>query len=256
MAHVVTLPNGHDISHVNSPETALLYRNIVAEKCYLRYGVTLSRGDTVFDVGANIGMATMSFHWSATDVRVYAFEPAPGPFHALSENMTRHRVAGAAFPIALGAKGGSSVFTYYPNSTIRSGLLADAETEKRLTRTFLQRSGLGDNDIVELLETAQETQTFECPVSTLSTQISELEVATIDLLKVDAEKSEIDVLRGIDETDWPKIRQVVAEVHDLNGALATAKEILHEHGFEVIQSQDRLLAGTEIYMLHSFRTDG
>ena len=46
---------------------------------------------------------------------------------------------------------------------------------------------------------------FACQLKTLSEVIRESQVERIDLLKVDVEKSELDVLAGIDEDDWPKI---------------------------------------------------
>jgi len=39
-------------------------------------------------------------------------------------------------------------------------------------------------------------------------------VEQIDLLKIDAEKAELDIINGIDDHDWPKIKQIVLEIHD------------------------------------------
>lgn len=49
---------------------------------------------------------------------------------------------------------------------------------------------------------------FLCSVVPLSLAIQRLEIAAVDLLKVDVEGDELAVLHGIDDHDWPKIRQV------------------------------------------------
>ena len=51
-----TLPNGLRIAFVSRPDVSFLYREIFSDPCcYLRGGVACSAGDTVVDVGANIG---------------------------------------------------------------------------------------------------------------------------------------------------------------------------------------------------------
>ena len=53
----------------------------------------------------------------------------------------------------------------------------------------------------------------------------------IDLLKIDVEGDEIEVLNSIGEANWPLIRQIVVEVHDINERLATAVNLLTVHGY-------------------------
>ena len=49
------LPNGLQIRYVSRRDVAFLYREIYQEQNYLR-GLSLSKGDTVLDIGANIGL--------------------------------------------------------------------------------------------------------------------------------------------------------------------------------------------------------
>ncbi len=56
-----------------------------------------------------------------------------------------------------------------------------------------------------------------CRLRTLSEVIESEGVTRIDLLKVDVEGAEAAVLDGCAEKDWPRIRQVVVEVHDADG---------------------------------------
>jgi phthiocerol/phenolphthiocerol synthesis type-I polyketide synthase E len=71
----------------------------------------------------------------------------------------------------------------------------------------------------------------------MSSLIKEHSVQKIDLLKVDVEKAEWDVLMGIDEEDWPKIQQVVVEVHDLDGRVDAVHRLLQDKGFTKIGRQ-------------------
>ena len=54
----------------------------------------------------------------------------------------------------------------------------------------------------------------------------------VGLLKLDVEGSEVEVLRGIEEEDWPRLQQVVVETH--SGALHEATRRLLEARFEVV----------------------
>ena len=77
----------------------------------------------------------------------------------------------------------------------------------------------------------------------------------VDLLKVDVERAELAVLRGISDSDWPKIRQIVLEVHDIDGRLAEVKRLLTEHaGFHVTAvEQDRNLRGSTLFNIYAVR---
>ena len=52
-----------------------------------------------------------------------------------------------------------------------------------------------------------------CELRTLSEFLRSTDRA-VDLLKIDAEQSEQQILAGLAEEDWPKIRQIVVEVHE------------------------------------------
>jgi len=247
------LPDGDLVAHVNSGETGMLYRDIFIENCYLRHGIELSAGDVVLDVGANIGMATMYFHRQAPGITVHGFEPAPEPFEALEWNMERHRIQGAAHRVALSDKPGIAEFVYYPRTTVMSGLHADASADSKLTRDFLHNSGFDDEDIEEMLDGKYAADVIQTQISTLSEQIAELGIETIGLLKLDVEKSELDVLRGLDERDWPRIRQMVMEVHGAEGRLERITTMLEDRGFRTVVVQDELLEGTQIFELFAVR---
>jgi acyl carrier protein len=72
-------------------------------------------------------------------------------------------------------------------------------------------------------------------------------------LKIDVEKSELSVLNGIDAADWPKIQQVIIEVHDDDGRLAEIMAMLEARGFHVVSDQDESLAATGLYSVYAVR---
>jgi 31-O-methyltransferase len=249
------LPNGLTVAHVSAGETALLYRDIFAERCYMQHGIQLTPGNTVFDVGANIGMSALFFHTECPDLVFHAFEPAPVPFTALTANIETHGIRAIATQCALSDHSGAARMTYYPDSTVMSGFHADPAAEAALTRNFLLHSGFEEEDVDDMLEGRHAAAEIECEVRTLSQVIAERGITTIDLLKVDVEKSELEVMRGLDESDWPKVKQIVAEVHDLEGALKDFTSLLEDHGFAVALEQDELLQGTEVYEAFAVRKD-
>jgi hypothetical protein len=96
--------------------------------------------------------------------------------------------------------------------------------------------------------------TARCEMRTLSEVISEYGVDRIDLLKVDVEKAELDVLNGIDGKDWPKIRQVVVEVHDLDRRVETTRKLLIAAGLRSVSvEQPPTLKDTNIFTVFATR---
>ncbi len=74
------------------------------------------------------------------------------------------------------------------------------------------------------------------------------------MLKVDVERSELDVLLGIEEQDWQKIKQVVLEVHDLDGRVKKVTDLLMQHGFNKITvEQQNLLKGSDYFNMYALR---
>jgi amino acid adenylation domain-containing protein len=112
----------------------------------------------------------------------------------------------------------------------------------------------------ELLQQRFEMRTETCRLRRLSDVMREEGVERIDLLKVDVQRSEMDVLHGIDEADWSKIGQVVMEVHDRpgnedEGRLQAIAEFLEQRGFAVVTEQEDELQGTDRYNLYAIRPE-
>lgn len=248
------LPNGQTVYQINPGETGLMYRNIVACRSYLQHGVALRPGTTVFDVGANIGISALFFHWECPDLRIFAFEPAPLLFEALTANLAEHQVKAIACNYALHRAPGTRQLTYYPDTTAMSGLYADPDNDAELTRVFLANSGFDNDDVEDLAAGRHSTVTSDCRLRTISEVVEECHVDAIDLLKINVERAEGDVLAGVAESFWPRIRQLTMQLHDIEGRLKEVSGELAGRGYRVAVAQDPLLAGTEIYELFAVRT--
>ena len=252
------LPDGTVVAHRGRGETEFLYQEIFAERGYLRHGIAIPEGGCVFDVGANIGLFTLFAGRSAAGVRVHAFEPVPPLVETLRVNAELHGLDVRIHDYGLAEEAKSAELTYYPHASLLSGRFADAAEEREVVRSFLAATGapgaeMSGEQIEELLDERLRAERFVCRLRTLSEVIAEEQVERIDLLKVDAEKSEIEILSSLSEGDWGKVRQVVVEVHEAGGRLARVLDLLRRHGFEAAIEQDLMLSQTGLYNVYARR---
>ena len=93
-----------------------------------------------------------------------------------------------------------------------------------------------------------------CQVTTISDFLQSKSLGSIDLLKIDAERAELDILRGIKPADWPKIRQVVIELHHGKRDLALVKDLLKTQGFSTVEAEYELgLEDNELLTVYALR---
>ncbi len=251
----VESPNGQKIWCLHRDEV----RGVSAQAAgYWRHGLEIGVGDTVFDVGANIGL--FSLEAASRGAKVHAFEPMPATFAALSANAQGEK-SGQITPhrLALGAQAETARFAYFPYLSAlstRFPAVPQAQSESAISAIFddpqlTPRAGWfrrAPRPIRQIFIRFWQKILFsprfvECRVETLSQQIEKLEIARIDLLKIDVEGAEWDVLQGIGDAHWPLIRQIVAEVHDENGRLKRFTECLAERGFGDIHTEAEPGAG-------------
>lgn len=256
-----TLPNQMEIAYQSRVEVDFFYKDIFEHEIYLQNGITLKDGYCIFDVGANIGFFTMYVHQKCRPAAVYSFEPAPPLFEILSRNASRYAEHAKLFNFGLSNATRSASFTFYPNSSGMSSFYGDEREEKEALRAIMVnqwRKGMEQMEQVlehadDLLEERFRSEAFECQLKTLSDVVREHEVKRIDLLKIDVQKSELDVLLGIADGDWEKIQQIVLEVHDLEGRLEVVTQLLAQHDFKVTVVQDQMYEGSVLYNLFATR---
>jgi FkbM family methyltransferase len=254
---LIRFHDGLEVACQSRTEAEHIWEDIFDKKIYQRHGVTLPDNACVFDVGGNIGMFTLFVHLNCRAARTFTFEPAPPLFEILGHNTARHAPGAKLFNAGVSARRGTAELTFYPYSSGMSSFHADLDEEKAVLRSILEHHHEeGMSGVGRLLEVSDEfldarftSRTFECPLIPLSEVIAAERVEIIDLLKIDVQKAELEVLQGIEDRHWPKIRQIVMEVHDLDGRLGVVTEMLRGHGFDVLVEQDPLLTGSVLYNL-------
>ena len=260
------LPNGLSVAHENPNETAYLYDEIFAKRCYVRHGIALPPDACIFDVGANIGMFTLFAHQECARPRVYAFEPVPAIFENLRLNCDWYGLGAKLFPFGLSDREKTERFLYYPHYSMMSGQsryaspASEVEVVKRFLENQRQRGQAGAEELLagadELLAGRFEGREVESSLRRLSSVLRDEGIERIDLLKIDVQRAELDVLRGIDDADWERIDQVVLEAHGEphsggGEGIAEIRALLARRGFRVRVEQDELLAGTDRYNLYA-----
>jgi FkbM family methyltransferase len=273
MTAIVRLQNGMTVSCLQKHEVPFISMEV---QSYFARHIRLQPGDTVFDVGANIGLFSLAaYAHCERNVRVYAFEPVPPIFEMLETNV-RSNVSGQqvkVFNFGLSDRSGEVPFAYYPHAPVLSTAYADKSADLQLVEDLVLKNLIHLDAAPPLLrclrwvpeslraplvhhglERALQAERVICQMQTLSQFIGESNIERIDLLKIDVEKAELDVLRGIAEKDWQKIRQLVVELHDIEGRLVTIRTLLQARGMtEVAIEQPPTLKNSNIYTLFAQR---
>ncbi len=237
------------------PDPSQLYfqiAEIAGEQTYLRHGIRVGGGDVVLDVGANVGVAAAFFASQCGAGIVHSFEPVPPVFELLRANLSR-LPACVVHEYGFSKEPGRAPITYYPGSAAMSGLYADPERDRALVRTGLVNAGFVGDEVEQRLEGRFDAQTLSCELRTLSSFLTQERLERVDLLKIDVERAELDVLAGLGDADWPKIRQLAVEVHDEGGRCSAIADALSGRGFRVTTEQDTAMRGTAVRMLYATR---
>ncbi|MEM9291608.1 MAG: FkbM family methyltransferase [Acidobacteriota bacterium] len=255
------LPNGLEVATVSRAELAHFYDDIFVKCIYTAHGITLPDEPVVFDVGANIGLFSLFVARGWPRAQVFAFEPAPPIFAALDDNLSRLAPRARRFNVGVSDQPGEASFTFYPQASGMSSFYADVEEEKRALKAVLQgeaRKGVAEVEqllehVDEYLDERLQQVDYTCRLTTLKAVLEDHPVPRIDLLKVDVQKAEEQVLAGLGEEHWPKVRQLVLEVHDVEGRCRRLTELLRQRGFQVTAVQDEYYERSEMYNLYALR---
>lgn len=255
------LPNGLEIVHLNQYETDYLYQEIFRDECYLRHGIRIHDGDTVVDIGANIGLFSLFVLNRFPRARIYAFEPSPVVYELLKANCEAYGREVHVFQCGVSDHRKSAKFTFYDKSSVFSGFHSNAVEDKRAIEAVV-RNILGaevDQDssdalVQELTAKRLHRRTYPCQLTSLSEIIRQSQIERIHLLKIDAEKSESDIIQGIEEAHWPLIDQLVIEVHDRTGeAVKQLEQLLIGKGYTCAIEQEKLLENSGLFNIYATR---
>jgi FkbH-like protein/FkbM family methyltransferase len=259
------LPTGHQVAHLNQYETDYLYNEIFVDEVYARHGIDIGDGATVVDVGANMGMFAMFAASRANNVKVVAVEPSPVMAPILKANMDAHVHESHLVQAGMSEHNGEAELTFYPKSSVFSTFDPEVEVERdsilAIVENTVRASGNYSEELVaevveEFMADRVEAIAQVCELVSLGEVIDRHSLTEIDLLKVDAEKSERGILHGIRDEDWPKIRQLIVEVHwEEPAGITDVVELLEAKGYECTTDEENLLVGSGLYTVYAKAPD-
>jgi FkbM family methyltransferase len=198
-------PNLKEVSFLNSSEKKDEYLEHLMK-------LNLPKDAVVVDVGANVGAfsCALSRHLGS-EARVFAIEPFKQTFDCLSKNTEGFPVKCCKF--AIGTDEGMLEGTFLPEYTLLSGFHVTGEDQTELE--MLTGRSL-DKEFTVIKETV--------PCVRLDNFLTQQGIAgSIDVLKIDVEKAELDVILSLGSR-LADVTCVVAEVHMPN--LKQFKDIL------------------------------
>jgi FkbM family methyltransferase len=265
----VKVSDGMEVFCLSRSEATWIYDEV---RGYVSHGIQLKSGDTVFDVGANVGMFAVYLNYLLKgNIKVYSFEPIPAIFNALKQNAQKFNPTGIQpFCYGLAEQATTVEFDYYPEATVLSNAYAGQGEGVDLARDIMVRNPQHapyPGRVLQWLPYKWREWVFEtfvthyfkaervsCQLRRLSEVIAEHQIRQIDLLKVDVEKSELSVLLGLDAADWAKVKQVVVEVHNIDNRVDTVVNLLKQYGFNrVVVEQEPLFEGSVNYNVYALR---
>ena len=185
---------------------------------------------TFFDVGSNIGYYSIIAGKINADLRVYAFDPSPGPFLYLLENVEINGVKNVKpFQMALSDENGTFSFhvpfmTKYP---------------------YLKHNTLGGSGHLSHVRDNPFPYKVEVTAQKLDSFISDNNIEGIDLIKLDVEEAEHLVIAG-GRQSISKFRPiVVCEIFSTEMLQLIQKEII-SLGYKAFRSESAFLFPEEL----------
>lgn len=162
----------------------------------------LREGDTLYDIGANIGVYSLIAAAACPGASVVAFEPAYATYASLCENVQRNRVADRVVPLSV-----------VLGETTRLGSLA--------------YSGTGAGAAVHELDGAGGAYDQPVLVFALDDLVAHFSLTPPTLIKLDVDGAEAAVLAGARETlRRPELRSLIVEIEErqTDGVLAALRD--------------------------------
>jgi FkbM family methyltransferase len=198
---------------VSPPDEPILpmFQRIWGRRVYVPQGYEIQPGDTVIDVGANVGVFSVWAASRAPGVRVISLEPSPRICRYLRENVRRNALEGiTVFEAACGGKTGRATLYsqgYETNNSLYGRDLWGEQYEAR----------------------------YEVDVMTLEQVLDQGGIGRCDLLKMNCEGGEYDTLFNCPAPALARIRRIAMEYHigRQDRSPDMVAELLRATGFEV-----------------------
>ncbi|MBK1882471.1 FkbM family methyltransferase [Luteolibacter pohnpeiensis] len=167
--------------------------------------------NTIYDIGANAGLAALYMHSIFPKAKIYGFEPGKAEFENAKLNYTQNNL-GVIYPIGAGDENGSAVFYA---SEARSGGQGFAPSE----------------------EFKKDATTYTVQLWRLDDYIVDGNLPLPDLIKMDIEGFEVKALTGMDKA-LSHAKAIILETHGEELHAGVIKK-LSEFGYKTITDSHR-----------------
>jgi FkbM family methyltransferase len=204
-----------------------LFREIWVDQVYSPPGYEIQRGDTVIDVGANIGAFAMFAATRAPDVKVYSFEPFPSNVAQLRKNVEDSGLSNVqVFQQAVAGASGQRPLFVEPGNCMFHSLFCDSAMDGSKRRPEM----------------------VEC--TTLDEIFTAHRIECCQMLKLDCEGAELEILENCSPETLKRVRKIVGECHR-NYKLDALRRFLESHSFHFDYRQPGIFRARSISSLTS-----
>ncbi|MFO0956771.1 MAG: FkbM family methyltransferase [Isosphaeraceae bacterium] len=171
------------------------FYEMLLRRDYLCHGIVINAGDTVVDIGANIGgFSVLAARLVGPSGRVISFEPNPATFQRLLQNIALNRLENVtAYPDGVGGEAGTLDLYMHTKSALAS--LYDSVDGR----------------------SSDPNQAVRVQVRILAEIFRSNHLEQIDMLKVDCEGAEYGIFDVMEPGFARRIKQVAMEVHAIPG---------------------------------------
>ena len=174
------------------------------DRFYERFGVGVKDGWTVVDIGGGIGDYSLFAAAANPHGKVYAFEPFPGSFALLQENVAANRAA-----VIAAAGSGAANVQAFPEAIWSQAGHVKIDSSLGEPGQFISRGA----DTAGGSPTVGGTSTQVASIS-LAEAFARLGISQCDLMKIDCEGAEYPILFNTPEDVLRRVLRIVMEYHD------------------------------------------
>ena len=212
---VFQMTDGSYIYHLNKHETNMTFQEIFIENTYFKHNLNLPQNSYIFDIGANIGLFSIQAKIKYPNSNIFSFEPSPELYKLLFLNTKKYKSTLKTFQCGISDCNKKVSFYYFPDYSIMSSFFQKTSVDEQIIQTGIKNSSKISNKNSKIISKRllENFKKLNCQTISLSYFIKKKGIPKIDLLKIDAEKSEIDILKGINKKDWKKIKNIIIESH-------------------------------------------